>query len=149
MTTMTIWTRLTSTSSNNRVQRGLFWSLIGAGLVREVWRWFWKWVLPPKKRSAEVQGLLNIMKSYYLEPLKEQLKQETSVLVSIGSTIDKEVKGAVDDYRMDALRYMISSPKPPPLTKGERRKLKFKRWIKGFKPVIMTQKQKEELEYYD
>jgi len=153
MTTRTMTSMRSTSTSSNPGERGLFRLLVGAALALAGWRAFWKWALPkPKRGAASVLMMSQIMKDAYLEPLKQMMRQDR-VLVDVKAggltaVMDREVKGAIDDHRIDVLRYMMQVPKAPPLTKWEKRKMKFKRWLKGYKPVIMTQKKKEELEDY-
>lgn len=126
--------------TSNPGERGLFRLLVGAAFALAGWRAFWKWVLPKPKRVAQTVGNVStVMKDIYLKPMMEQLNYEVNGLWNLIS--------------MDTNRQVFGSPglghvSYVPPTKWEKRKRKFKRWVKSYKPVIMTQKKKEELEDY-
>lgn len=131
------WMRSTSTSYNPG-ERGLFRLLVGAAFALAGWRAFWKWALPKKGGVLSTGNFNAIMKDMYLKPLQEQLNYEVNGLLNLMS---KDVNRQGFGSGLGHVSYV-------PLTKWEKRKRKFKRWLKGYKPVIMTTKKKEELEDY-
>lgn len=119
-TTTMRWMRSTSTNSNPG-ERGLFRLLVGAALVRALWKAYWKWALPARK-ALELRGLENILREGYLEPIKEQLWTTRLIL----------------DFKNDMSR-QVYRPKPKKLTRTEKLKLKMKYKLHRLKPKLTTQ----------
>ncbi len=158
--------RSTSTSSSPAAT-GLFRLLVGAGLVRLAWREFWKWALPKKSGPASVGDFMKVMKSYYLEPMKEQLMGSANVVIQPGTVVPFDVKpeepwcsafatamatetrSAEEAFKVDLHRQVYQPPPPRKLTRRRKLYNKLKWKLRGYKPIIMTQRTKEELEYYD
>lgn len=133
MMTTRIWMRSTSTSSN-KGERGLFWFLIGAALVKSLWDVWWRWALPPRI-PFRVSDANVILKSYYLKPIEEQMSNEINGLLNL-------VQSNANRQAYDELWHYTA----PPLPKGwDRVKRYSRRKWNHYRPVIMTNHQKEEL----
>lgn len=131
--------RSTSKTSNPG-ERGLFRLLVGAALALAVWREFWKWALPKPKRGAlNTWMATEILKDHYMDA----------------------IRGALFDTSRMFNRYLYGTPPPPTIEQYVQRRVKLdplphevawariKQKLRPYKPILMTQRKKEDLEYYD
>lgn len=121
--------RSTSTSSSPAA-RGLFRLLVGAGLVRLVWKEFWKWALPKPRRSFLADVFL---REAYLTTIQSQLNMRRPLLWSL------QKPQTIDEYVGEALEFDLPH---------ERWVWKFKLWWSNNRPIITTPKRQDE-KYYD